>query len=142
MGAAGAAAWRSGVLMHTVAELSRVAQRATQQSGRGDGRKVQLKPDDLPCGAACVRIEGEGAGEAMELVAVLDPLSKQAQRLTPLLMELHEALGLSVTVHLNPDLSVRETPRHPERTSALGGGPLIVCSLLAGPPLCHLLAYP
>ena len=45
------AAWRSSVLMHAVAELSRVAQRATQQSGRGD-RKVQLQPDDLYPGCA------------------------------------------------------------------------------------------
>ena len=105
------ASWRSTILMHTVAELSRVAQRASQQGDKGgDGRKVQLQPDDLPCGAACVRIPGEGAGAAMELVAILDPLSKQAQRLAPLLMELHSSLGLSVTVHLNPELSISEFP--------------------------------
>ena len=104
------ASWRSTVLMHAVAELSRVAQRAKQQSGKGESRKAQLQTDDLPCGAACVRIPGEGAGEAMELVAILDPLSKQAQRLAPLLMELHSALGLSITAHLNPDLGISEFP--------------------------------
>ena len=97
--------------MHTVAELSAVAQRAaTQSSGGRDGRKVQLQPDDLPCGAACVRIPGEGVGEAMELVVIVDPLSKQAQRLAPLLTELHSALGLSVTLHLNPELQISEFP--------------------------------
>ena len=109
--AGGEAAWRTGVLMHTVVELVRVAQRATEQSGGGgNGRKVQLHADTLKCGAACVRIEGEGAGAAMELVAVLDPLSKQAQRLAPFLLELQSSLGLSVTLHLNPELSISEFP--------------------------------
>ena len=71
---------------------------------------MQLQPDDLPCGAACVRIPGEGVGAAMELVAILDPLSKQAQRLAPILLELQQALGLSVTIHLNPDLQISEFP--------------------------------
>ena len=106
------ASWRAGVLMHTVVELVQVSQRASEQSGGGDGnsRKVQLQPDTLPCGAACVRIAGEGAGAAMELVAVLDPLSKQAQRLAPFLLELQASLGLSVTLHLNPELSISEFP--------------------------------
>ena len=97
------AAWRSDVLMLTIAELSRMTQRASQQDRSGGSRKVQLQPDDIPCGAACVRIAGEGVGAAMELVAVLDPLSKQAQRLAPLMMELRSALGLSITLHFNPD---------------------------------------
>ena len=54
--------------------------------------------------------QGEGAGAAMELVAVLDPLSKQAQRLAPFLLELQSSLGLSVTLHLNPELSISEFP--------------------------------
>ncbi|KOO26357.1 udp-glucose:glycoprotein glucosyltransferase-like protein [Chrysochromulina tobinii] len=105
----GAARWRSDVLMHAVVQLTSVAKRALARDA-GKDRKVQLQPDDLPCGAACVRIPGEGVGAAMELVAILDPLSKAAQRLAPLMMELHVALGCTVTLHLNPDTAITEFP--------------------------------
>ena len=76
-----------------------------------DGRrKMRLGNDDLPCGAACLRLPGSGPGAAMELVAVLDPLSKQAQRIAPTLQALQSSLGLSITLHLNPDLKISEFP--------------------------------
>jgi len=105
----GAARWRSDVLMHTAVQLTSVAKRALARDA-GQDRKVQLQPDDLPCEAACVRIPGEGVGAAMELVAILDPLSKQAQRMAPLMMELQAALGCTVTLHLNPDTAISDFP--------------------------------
>ena len=66
--------------------------------------------DDLPCGAACVVLAGHGAGEAMSLVAVVNPLSKEAQRLSPIMRELQSVLGLTITLHLNPELKMSEFP--------------------------------
>jgi len=90
-------------------QLTSVAKRSLARDA-GKDRKVQLQTDDIACGAACVRIPGEGVGAAMELVAILDPLSKQAQRLAPLMIELQAALGCTVTLHLNPDTAISEFP--------------------------------
>ncbi|EOD25484.1 hypothetical protein EMIHUDRAFT_457558 [Emiliania huxleyi CCMP1516] len=71
---------------------------------------MAFRPESLGCGAACVQLAGSGPGKALELTAVLDPLSKEAQRAVPILMALHESLGLSVTLHLNPSLQIDKFP--------------------------------
>ena len=100
--------WRSDVLMHTVAHLSKMAQ-ATQAASSGQ-RQMQLQTGDIPCGAACIQLPGSGVGAAMELVAILNPLSKEAQRFTPIMLALQKALGLTITLHLNPELKISEFP--------------------------------
>ena len=100
-------AWRSDVLMLTVAHLTKMAQASQEASS---GRQVQLQSGDIPCGAACIQLPGSGVGAAMELVAILNPLSKEAQRFTPIMLALQEALGLTITLHLNPDLKMSEFP--------------------------------
>jgi len=104
---AGTMAWRSNVLMFAISELSKMAQ-ATQEAS--SGRQIQLQPGDIPCGKACVQLPGEGPGAAMELTAILNPLSKEAQRFAPVMMELQQALGLTISLHLNPDLKISEFP--------------------------------
>lgn len=70
----------------------------------------QLATGSIACGRACVSLPGEGPGAAMELTAVLNPLSKEAQRLAPLMMALQQALGLTISLHLNPELRISEFP--------------------------------
>ena len=43
------------------------------------------------CEHACVRLAGAGDGAALELTAVLDPLSAAAQTATPLIIELRRS---------------------------------------------------
>ena len=45
-----------------------------------------------------------------QLVAVLDPLSKEAQRFAPVAMQLQASLGVTITLHLNPELKMSEFP--------------------------------
>ena len=99
--------WRSDALMFAAVQLS--AMRLANHEASDGRRKMQLG-DDLACGRNCVVLPGHGAGEAMELVAVLDPLSKEAQRFGPIAMQLQQALGLTITLHLNPELKMSEFP--------------------------------
>ena len=99
--------WRSDALMFAAVQLS--AMRLANHEASDGRRKMQLG-DDLACGHNCVVLPGHGAGEAMELVAVLDPLSKEAQRFGPIAMQLQQALGLTITLHLNPELKMSEFP--------------------------------
>ncbi len=49
-------------------------------------------------------------GVAMTVVAVIDPLSSEAQKLAPLLQVLQVALPLDITLVLNPQLKLTEMP--------------------------------
>eukprot|EP00899_Mesostigma_viride_P007641 jgi/Mesvir1/16879/Mv15763-RA.1 len=51
-------------------------------------------------------------GAVLEVVAVIDPLSKMAQKMTPLLKFLRDGLGdaLTLQVHLNPVVSITDMP--------------------------------
>jgi len=95
-------------MMYAVAETSRAAQSASAASS--GQREMMIRPDDIPCRASCVRLPGSGAGEALEMLVVLDPLSKEAQRTTPILMALQQSLGLTVVLQLNPTLKISEFP--------------------------------
>ena len=106
-GGVGGALSRSDLQQFAVAEASRAAQ---SSSGGGRQGEYVFKQDDIPCGAACVRLPGSGAGEALELVVILDPLTKEAQRFTPILSEIQRSLGLTVILHLNPHTDVSEFP--------------------------------
>ena len=79
--------WRSDALMFAAAQLSAMRLAAHEAS---DGRRKMQLGDDIPCGKACTTLAGHGAGEAMELVAVLDPLSKEAQRFAPIATQLQQ----------------------------------------------------
>jgi hypothetical protein len=104
--AASARAWRSDFLMLSVASLARGA----REAAAGGAADTGFRASDVECGPACVRLPGSGPGEALELVVVLDPLSKQAQRSVPVLMALQSALGLGITLHLNPQLHIDKFP--------------------------------
>lgn len=104
---ASASAWRSDVLMYAVTQLSKMAQGARESSS---GRQIQLQPGDIPCGKACIKLPGDGPGAAMELTAIINPLSKEAQRFIPVMIALQQALGLTISLHLNPELKISEFP--------------------------------
>lgn len=103
------AEWRSDVHMFAVAEAARSAVAASTEAAEGR-REYGIRPDQIECGPACVRLPGEGVGEALELMVVLDPLTKEAQRFAPTMMALRKSLGLTIILHLNPALKISSFP--------------------------------
>ena len=103
---AAAQAWRTDLMMFAAAALAR----GTREAAAGGAADTGFRASEIPCGAACVRLPGFGPGEALELVVILDPLSREAQRSVPVLMALQSALGLGVTLHLNPKLKIDKFP--------------------------------
>ena len=74
------------------------------------GERFLLSEQVRSCVHSCTRIGGEGDGAALELTAILDPLSKATQTLTPLLIELKRTLGVAITLVLAPKLALHELP--------------------------------
>jgi hypothetical protein len=60
--------------------------------------------------AACDSDKQGSTARGMKVVAVLDPLSASAQRVSPLLHILSQDLGLPLTVHLTPKQDLSEFP--------------------------------
>ena len=55
--------------------------------------------------SACVELAGEGPGDALHLVAIVEPLSRSSHRLASLLIALRAALGVRVTLLLAREFS-------------------------------------
>jgi UDP-glucose:glycoprotein glucosyltransferase len=81
--------------------------------GGGASERVRLGAGagGLECEHACVALPAlalagggadAGLSAALHLVALVDPLSRAAQRIAPVLSQLRAALGARVTVYLNP----------------------------------------
>eukprot|EP01113_Clastostelium_recurvatum_P008329 TRINITY_DN1391_c0_g1_i1.p1 TRINITY_DN1391_c0_g1~~TRINITY_DN1391_c0_g1_i1.p1 ORF type:complete len:1486 (+),score=528.58 TRINITY_DN1391_c0_g1_i1:428-4885(+) len=54
--------------------------------------------------------EGEAVEPLLDVVLVVDPLSKAAQKLSPLLMALRRVVPVTVTLYINPVLSLSDLP--------------------------------
>eukprot|EP01062_Namystynia_karyoxenos_P062747 TRINITY_DN55622_c0_g1_i1.p1 TRINITY_DN55622_c0_g1~~TRINITY_DN55622_c0_g1_i1.p1 ORF type:complete len:1666 (+),score=660.69 TRINITY_DN55622_c0_g1_i1:105-5000(+) len=82
-------------------------------------RSSQLKPVTAkncptPCRTAFA-VEarddlGIDSGVTLDIIAVIDPLSKEAQRVTPILQSIHSVLPCRISVYLNPPASMQEVP--------------------------------
>ena len=56
-----------------------------------------------------------GEGTILDIRAVLDPLTTDAQKLSTFLASLHEAFNAHITVHFNPVPQVRDARPTPRR---------------------------
>ena len=72
------------------------------------GARVALIPALANCTPACVELGGEGEGEGLHLVAVVEPLSVSAHRAASLLIAIRGATGARVTVLFS---ATARTPR-------------------------------
>ncbi|KAL1527444.1 hypothetical protein AB1Y20_016110 [Prymnesium parvum] len=147
--AAGGADWHEAVLAHHAAEGRLLAAYGGGGGGVASVRRVlrdspphaaeaaaallaaappaerfALAAEAAACAASCVRLEGEGEGAALRVVALLDPLAPLAALAAPLLIELRRALGVSLLLLLAPppQLAALPPPRLVAVAAALDGG--------------------
>ena len=101
--------WHSNMQMFLAAAAARAAS-VTSDVASTRGRDHLSMLARAPCNDACIQVDGSGNGAALELVVALDPLKKDAQRISAILESLHRSLGISVTLHLSPRLDISDFP--------------------------------
>ncbi|GLI71786.1 hypothetical protein VaNZ11_017131 [Volvox africanus] len=134
----------SAVLTSALASASRVAAPESSSGGASSqmsaGASLQMQQMMGMLRRQAVEVPG-GPDAPFHLEAVLNPLSRPAQRLTAVLLLLREALGPSMSLTLNPQRDITEMPlksyyRYALPTGlALGGGP-------PGPPTAYFSRLP
>ncbi|EFJ45735.1 hypothetical protein VOLCADRAFT_105823 [Volvox carteri f. nagariensis] len=105
----------SSTVVSALSAASRAAASAGSQEGSGGasrlgpGASLQLQQMMAMLKRKAVEVSG-GPDPPFHLEAVLNPLSRSAQRLTSLLLVLREALGPSMSLTLNPQKDITEMP--------------------------------
>ena len=89
--------------------IMRINSLVSQQS-KSSRRKPAIKPEKAKKRFDAISFSSEGTREDMQVVAVVDPLSVAAQRITPTLLMLRDVFNMSVTVVLNPATDITEFP--------------------------------
>ncbi|GIL48985.1 hypothetical protein Vafri_5482 [Volvox africanus] len=134
----------SAVLTSALASACRVAAPEGGSGGSSSkmspGASLQMQNMMSMLRRQAVEVPG-GPDAPFHIEAVLNPLSRPAQRLTAVLLLLREALGPSMSLTLNPQRDITEMPlksyyRYALPTGlALGGGP-------PGPPTAYFSRLP
>ncbi len=89
--------------------IMRVNSLVSQQS-KSKRQKPAIKPARAKKRLDAVSFSSESGRNDMQVVAVVDPLSVAAQRITPTLLMLRDVFNMSVSVILNPATDITEFP--------------------------------